>query len=200
MKIFPDKKQWNDWSLPSKASYLGLIVAMIGLMIALAQLFIALNPPTQSAETQPALQTDETITSSDQELQIEEAIVSTRVEDVGAIVGWKIFFAFSTECENDLKAKLRSPSGRTLWVMDRGNERCSGQETTYSSENDNDVGTFIGQEAFGTWVFEMTDLDKNGYESTIEQVWMELDISTSSDEKTTRVVFEDLPKRIPEPE
>ena len=29
MKLIPSKKQWHDWTLPSKASYAGLVLAVV---------------------------------------------------------------------------------------------------------------------------------------------------------------------------
>jgi hypothetical protein len=35
MKIIPSKTQWNKWSLPSKAGYIGFWIGLIGLIIAI---------------------------------------------------------------------------------------------------------------------------------------------------------------------
>ena len=35
MKIFPSKKQWTKWSLPSKASYFGAWIACVGILVAI---------------------------------------------------------------------------------------------------------------------------------------------------------------------
>lgn len=38
MKILPSKSQWINWSLPSKASYVGTIIGVVGLFITIAVL------------------------------------------------------------------------------------------------------------------------------------------------------------------
>lgn len=35
MKLFPTKSQWKNWTLPSKASYIGVVVAVFGILLAL---------------------------------------------------------------------------------------------------------------------------------------------------------------------
>jgi len=50
LKLWPSKKQWRSWTLPSKASFLGLLLAIAGLVWAIATYFIPLatllpNPP-----------------------------------------------------------------------------------------------------------------------------------------------------------
>lgn len=44
MKIFPSKEQWNRWTLPSKASYLALWIAIIGLLVMIPSCLINRQP------------------------------------------------------------------------------------------------------------------------------------------------------------
>ena len=45
MKIFPSKRQWSDWTLTSKASYIGVWIAYVGIVLAI---IIFLVQATQS--------------------------------------------------------------------------------------------------------------------------------------------------------
>ena len=44
MKIIPTKAQWKKWGLPSKASYVGCVLGVLGILIAIV-LFIFTDIP-----------------------------------------------------------------------------------------------------------------------------------------------------------
>lgn len=117
----------------------------------------------------------------------------------GKIKEWKLFFYFTTTCENDLKAYISSPTGKRLYVMDRGLHRCSGEKLTYSSENTNDMGVFKETDALGTWQFNMRDLDENEHEAELEGVSMFLAVDDNGALIEHTFYVQGLPKTIPSP-
>jgi subtilisin-like proprotein convertase family protein len=117
----------------------------------------------------------------------------------GKIKKWKLFFYFTTSCENDLKAFVSSPTGKRLYVMDRGLNRCSGEKLTYSSENTNDMGVFEGTDALGAWRFNMRDLDSNEHEAELEGVSMTLVVDDNGTLVEKTFYLQGLPRIVPNP-
>jgi hypothetical protein len=115
----------------------------------------------------------------------------------GKIVNWHIYFEFITECENDHYATLTSPAGRVLTVMYRGLHRCTGVAETYTSNNDNEVGVFMGTDAKGIWKFVMSDLDRNDYTGTLIEFWMKIAVSDNGAISEHKVSLGGLPRAIP---
>ncbi len=111
----------------------------------------------------------------------------------GKIVKWQIFFKYTTQCENDHRVVLTSPTGRKLMLMDRGQGRCSGKSSTFSSDNDNDASAFIGTRAKGKWIFTMVDLDKNDFTGSLEEVRMKLTIKNDGKLSEHEVSLSGLP-------
>ena len=116
----------------------------------------------------------------------------------GTIVDWKLFFRFTTECENDHYASLTSPEGTRLIVMDRGLNRCDGKRTEFSGQNANDLGLFLGSQAKGNWRFSMIDLDHNDYYGTLEEVEMNFTVKNAGNLEQYTVRSGGLPAIIPE--
>lgn len=111
----------------------------------------------------------------------------------GKIVKWQIFFKYTTQCENDHRVVLTSPTGRKLMLMDRGQGRCSGKSAVFSSDNDKDAGAFIGTRAKGKWIFTMVDLDKNDFTGSLDEVRMKLTIKDQGKLSEHEVSLSGLP-------
>ena len=124
------------------------------------------------------------------------AIFDVPVE--GRITDWELHFGFKTECENDHRASLTSPSGQTLGLMDRGLGRCSGTPTSFWSDWD-DPGPFKGTQAKGKWKFVFKDLDANFHSGALEKVRMKLFISNGGTVTEYVVNLEGLPRQVPNP-
>ncbi len=118
----------------------------------------------------------------------------------GTIVGWELFFAFSTECENDGYAEVISPGGRRLIVMTPGPEKHKcGSRQTWQSQNDNDAGAFVGSEARGDWKFVIKDMSKDSQPESLTAVWMKLSVSRNGVVTEHKVSLDGLPREIPSP-
>ncbi|WP_421759407.1 proprotein convertase P-domain-containing protein [Devosia sp.] len=129
-----------------------------------------------------------------------EMLASFEVPTTGKITKWKLFFEFKTQCENDHRITLVSPSGRSLTVMERGLNRCSGRTETFTSDNTEDNGVFVGTTAQGVWKLRFQDLDANKYTGALTKVRMELAIADGDATTKYVVVLKGLPKKVPNPE
>ena len=88
--------------------------------------------------------------------------------DDGNLVG---VFSYDIDhpCEQNLLARLMSPDGHVVGVMNRGNETCTGVPVMFLSTNAA-LGApefFGGREASGTWTLTMED-DIPGFSGTLD--------------------------------
>lgn len=51
--LFPKRRQWQRWSAPSKLTYLGTLVGILGLILSLISLFLAKEQETADILTEP---------------------------------------------------------------------------------------------------------------------------------------------------
>jgi len=117
----------------------------------------------------------------------------------GRISDLHLFFAFKTECEGDLWAQLKSPTGTKVVVMDKGLRRCSGTPTDFDSNNEELGQFFKGGRANGDWTFEFKDLNSNFEQGQLEEVRLEWWVTANG--KTTKhtASLDGLPIFIPNP-
>lgn len=98
----------------------------------------------------------------------------------GTISSITLFFEFPAQCERNHFATLTDPGGRTVVVMDRGLQRCSGVREPYSSINVGIAGLFDGRRADGEWIFTIQDLDADAYSGTLNEVTLTGEILSTS--------------------
>ena len=115
----------------------------------------------------------------------------------GTLVNAELYFRYETQCENDHFATLISPSGLRIIVMNRGLNRCSGSPETYYSQNSDIARAFIGSEANGDWNFVMTDLDRNKFTGTLEEVWLKIAVNDHGKMSDHKINLQGLPSAIP---
>lgn len=60
MNLIPSKQQWQRWSLPARVTYLGFLLAIVSLAIALVQPFVHNGEPVPSI---PQIRTTQVSTS-----------------------------------------------------------------------------------------------------------------------------------------
>ncbi len=117
----------------------------------------------------------------------------------GRLVDLRLYFAFTTDCEDDHSARLIAPSGRFVGVMDRGLNRCLGYKSTYTSDNDTLKRFFEGQEVQGDWVFSMKDGFSNEHTGRLDQVWVRFTIERDGALIEYTANAANLPRDIPSP-
>lgn len=126
------------------------------------------------------------------------AMVATfEVPVTGKIAAWKLHFEFKTQCENDHRIVLTSPSGRSIGLMERGLKRCSGRSAVFTSDNSD--GGFAGSAAGGIWTVRFQDLDDNKYTGVLTKFRMEMLITAGGDTTKYVVNLKGLPKKMPQP-
>ena len=127
-----------------------------------------------------------------------ELVATFGFAEPGTISAWKVSFEYRTQCENDHKIVLTSPSGQSVVLMDRGLKRCSGRSTVFSG-NGGDTSNFVGSAAAGTWKFTFEDLDANRYTGALDKVQMQLTTTNAGTSTKQTVSLAGLPISVQNP-